>query len=235
MPGAYVFPESFVQQVQVRIEISGIPRLFSRGKDSRLFNTLFDHYAVTFCTGAGGTPLPDDITFELQVQTGHHHNPITYRTFCNGEVPEPYPIEIDSKRNVIDRLDAFYKDPKPWRVWFNCEHFGRWLMTGKSQSTQVDNAIKNTMMVLEVVASSLAEMLRIQREYEEKQRALEALPAPQAKPPPPVQPAIEQPTHHEALPAVAPAIPRKRATRKKRKNSPAKARKARRGRRRADA
>lgn len=169
-------------QPPATINIPGVPRLYSRGKASFLFNKLMDHFAVVFASGPGGEPQPNDPVFELQLSTGHTECPIPYRKFCNGEVPVPHDIQIDSKADVIARLDAFYKNPKKWKIRFNCEHFARWLLTGVAVSKQVERAAKVSLAALEAFTSVLAGMaeayLKLQKEERERiaQQAVQPMP-----------------------------------------------------------
>jgi hypothetical protein len=199
--GQIAKPVPPVVLVPPTINIPGMPRLYSRGKDSFFCNKWIDHFGVVFATGPDGEPQPSDWVFELQVGSGHTKNPVLFHKFCNGEVPVLRGSKFDSKEQVVARLDAFYKKPRKWMVWFNCEHFARWLMNGIAQSEQVEKAVEITMKTLEGVATVLGKMAEMHLKALEQQKereaalALQKAAAPLPLPPPPVMPTLPAPTY----------------------------------------
>lgn len=136
------FNPGYMPPLRYILDIPGTPRLISRGKKG-LLNSMIDHFGIVFATGPNGTPLPDDLTFELQADTNHEHTPFPYVEFCNGGQPVFYSVRIDSKAKVIERLEKFFRNPKKYRPFiYNCEDFAREIMSGVPECQQLDRAME---------------------------------------------------------------------------------------------
>jgi hypothetical protein len=158
----------------------GEPRLISRGKRG-LLSGIIDHYGIVWSTAGPNNANPDDIVFELGPEG---HTPVTYRQFTVHGRATFYNEVADSRENVVARLNAFFENPRNWRPFMhNCEHFARGMLTGHFRSTQVENGLTYTKVLLEAFLNTAAAYAQEAAKEEARKReaaAAEASPTPGA-------------------------------------------------------
>jgi hypothetical protein len=165
------FHPGFAPTYKLILDIPGVPRLISRGKDNFFTNWMVDHFGLVFATGPDGSPRPEDVAFELSFKSNFELAPMVYWDFPKKWGPVYiWDIKIDSKDKVIERLEKFFKNPKKYRFWlYNCEDFAREILTGIPACLQRDKVVETSKMVVDVAAQVLVKWM----EMEQQRRAAE--------------------------------------------------------------
>ncbi len=243
--GMPAFSTGYQQVFRYVLNIPGTPRLIHRRKDTFFpFNRAIDHYAMVFITGQDGWARPDDWVFEIRAGSNHIHAPFRFKDFDKGDGPVLHHLDVkfDSKEKVISRLEAFYRNPTKYDpIAFNCEDYGRWVMTGIPACTQRERVIEGGKIALDIMGKMVIEAAEQDRKRQEalaeaKRQRVAALEAQAAQaaiatmPPPEIPaPVTRQPmTAPEAIAYLAVASARaKKPVPKKRKRTRAQGKKSR--------